>query len=73
MPSGIVKLNKGDIMTYLVIKKVNWLHSSPSYYNDYIDGFDSLELANEYAQLQAKLNNSVKDITYTVVPFGNTQ
>ena len=72
MPSGIVKLNNGDIMTYLVIKKVNWSHSSPSYYNDYIDGFDSLELANEYAQLQAKLKRR-DDTTYTVVPFGDTQ
>ena len=72
MPSGIVKLNNGDIMTYLVIKKVNWNHCKPSYYNDYTDGFDSLELANEYAQLQAKLKGS-DDTTYTVVPFGNTQ
>jgi len=38
----------------------------------YSDGFDTLELANEYAELQVKLEKS-KDTTYTVVPFGNVE
>jgi hypothetical protein len=46
-------------MKYLVIRKVDL---SPLYVLhtiiDYHDGFDTLELANEYAQLQAKLEKS---------------
>ena len=70
MPSGIVKLNNGDIMKYLVIERIKHTHANDSFYNHYTDGFDSLELANEYAQLQAKLNK-YDDTTYTVVPFGD--
>ena len=72
MPSGIVKLNKGNIMKYLVIERVKYGNANDSYYNHYADGFDSLELANEYAELQAKLKKR-DDTTYTVVPFGDTQ
>jgi hypothetical protein len=59
-------------MKYLVIRKVNFSNSCASYFNDYHDGFDTIELANEYAQLQVKLEKS-NDTTYTVVPFGNEQ
>ena len=72
MPSGIVKLNNGDIMKYLVIERIKHTHANDSFYNHYTDGFDTLELANEYAELQAKLKKR-DDTTYTVVPFGDTQ
>lgn len=72
MPSGIVKLNKGNIMKYLVIERVKYGNANDSYYNHYADGFDSLELAKEYAQLQAKLHDS-HDKTFTVVTFTEAQ
>ena len=59
-------------MKYLVIERIKYTHASDSFYNHYTNGFDSLELANEYAELQAKLKRR-DDTTYTVVPFGNTQ
>tara|TARA_A100000172_G_C2965245_1_gene83944 strand:+ start:53 stop:232 length:180 start_codon:yes stop_codon:yes gene_type:complete len=59
-------------MKYLVIERVKHTNANDSYHNHYIDGFDDLELANEYAQLQAKLTSS-DDKTYTVIAFGDTQ
>jgi len=63
---------QGNIMKYLVIQKITYTFASDSYNVHYSDGFDTLELANEYAELQVKLEKS-KDTTYTVVPFGNVE
>jgi hypothetical protein len=59
-------------MKYLVIRKVSYTTICDSHYIDYHDGFDTLEIANEYAQLQAKLQKST-NTTYTVVPLGNVE
>ena len=68
MPSGIVKLNKGNIMRYFVIKKYAYRTQPDTHYIDHNAGFDNQDTAQRYADVKQEMETD-RDVTYTVIAF----
>ena len=66
MPSGIVKLNNGDIMKYFVIKKTSY-QTQPAYHSiEHNQGFDKQDTAQRFADLKQEMETDAR-VTYTVI------
>ena len=68
MPSGIVKLNNGDIMKYFVIKKIAYQTQPDGHYIEHSAGFDKQDTAQKFAELKQEMETD-GNVTYTVIAF----
>ena len=70
MPSGIVKLNKEDIMKYFVMK-VTTYQTLPAYHSfEHNQGFDKHDTAQRFAELKQEMEID-KNVTYTVIALSD--